>query len=257
MAFHYSPKIVTDGLVLYLDAANTKSYVSGSTSWNDISRGGNNGTLINGPTFNSANSGSIVLDGVNEYITINNSVTSQILSPSVATFTIWLRANDTFSNDNRCSIISRGNYNTSGGYFIHLGKFSGNCQVLASFSRSTTTSYSFDSTSWITIDWGVWNQITVSVGNNITLYVNGIQKSSVARLVSSIIYGNGTINTNGDTNIVLCSSLSYAPTLDQGSGGIWRPYNGNTSIFTLYNRVLTPQEVLQNYNATKSRYGLL
>jgi len=54
MAFSYSPKIVTDGLVLYLDAANPYSYVSGSTSWNDISRGGNNGTLVNGPTFSSA-----------------------------------------------------------------------------------------------------------------------------------------------------------------------------------------------------------
>ena len=68
MAYNFSPKIVTDGLVLYLDAANTKSYVSGSTVWNDISRGGNNGSLINGPTFISGNGGSIVFDGVNNYV---------------------------------------------------------------------------------------------------------------------------------------------------------------------------------------------
>ena len=55
-------KIVTDGLVLCLDAANTKSYVSGSTTWNDISRSGFSGTLINGPTFNGNNGGSIVFD---------------------------------------------------------------------------------------------------------------------------------------------------------------------------------------------------
>jgi uncharacterized delta-60 repeat protein len=60
--------------VLYLDAANTKSYVSGSTTWNDISRGGNNGTLTNGPTFNSANGGSIVFDGVDDYIQIENTI---------------------------------------------------------------------------------------------------------------------------------------------------------------------------------------
>ena len=256
MGFYRGPHIVTDGLVLALDAANPTSYVSGSTTWSDLSGNGFSGTLVNGPTFSTDGGGSIVLDGSNDYITINNSVTSQILSPSVATFTMWLRANDTFSNGNQCSIISRGNYNTSGGYFIHLIKSSGNCYVLAQFSYSTTNSYSFNSTTWVTIDWGIWNQITVSVGDNIILYVNGIQKSSATRLVSSIIYGNGTINTNGDTNIVLCSSLSYAPTLDQGSGGTWRPYNGNTSTFTLYNRILTPQEILQNYNATKTRFGL-
>jgi hypothetical protein len=64
MAFNYSPKIIQDGLVLYLDAANTKSYPTTGTTWTDLSRSGNNGTLINGPTFNSGNGGSIVFDGV-------------------------------------------------------------------------------------------------------------------------------------------------------------------------------------------------
>ena len=50
MSFNYSPKIITDGLVLYLDAANIRSYVSGSTTWNDISRVGNNGNLITAVT---------------------------------------------------------------------------------------------------------------------------------------------------------------------------------------------------------------
>ena len=254
--FKNNPPIVTNGLVLYLDAANKISYPGSGTTWQDLSGNGFSGTLVNGPTFSTDGGGSIVLDGSNDYITINNSVTSQILSPSVATFTMWLRANDTFSNGNQCSIISRGNYNTSGGYFIHLIKSSGNCYVGASFSYSTTNSYSFNSTTGVTIDWGIWNQITVSVGDTIILYVNGVQKSSATRFVSSIIYGNGTINTNGDTNIVLCSSLSYFPTLDQGSGGIWRPYNGNTSTFTLYNRVLSASEIQQNYNATKTRFGL-
>ena len=63
MAFHYSPNIVSDKLVLYLDVANTRSYVSGSTIWNDLTPDLNNGTLINGPTFNSANGGSLVFNG--------------------------------------------------------------------------------------------------------------------------------------------------------------------------------------------------
>jgi len=60
------PNISDDGLVLSLDAANTKSYINGSTTWTDLSRRGNNGTLINGPTFDSTNLGSIVFDGVND-----------------------------------------------------------------------------------------------------------------------------------------------------------------------------------------------
>jgi hypothetical protein len=53
MAYNFSPKIITDGLVLYLDAANTRSYPGSGTVWTDLSRVGNNGTLTNGPTFNS------------------------------------------------------------------------------------------------------------------------------------------------------------------------------------------------------------
>ena len=66
MAFIHSPKISTDGLVLALDTANRKSYPGSGTVWNDLSGNGNNGSLINGPTFNGANGGSIVFDGVDD-----------------------------------------------------------------------------------------------------------------------------------------------------------------------------------------------
>jgi hypothetical protein len=71
MAGTVAPNIVTDGLVLYLDAANVKSYVSGSTTWVDIAAG-NNVTLTNGPTFNSGNNGSIVFDGTNDYVQVTS-----------------------------------------------------------------------------------------------------------------------------------------------------------------------------------------
>ena len=98
MSFSYSPKVVTDGLVLYLDAANPKSYVSGSTAWNDVSRGGNNGTLTNGPTFNSANGGSIVFDGVNDYVALGN-ISSLILANNQFTISYWLRMTGTARGD--------------------------------------------------------------------------------------------------------------------------------------------------------------
>lgn len=65
------PNIVTDGLVLYLDAANTKSYPGSGTTWNDLSGNGNNGTLINGYIFNSIGNGNLVFDGSNDYVNIN------------------------------------------------------------------------------------------------------------------------------------------------------------------------------------------
>ncbi len=82
MAFTRGANVVTDGLVLCLDAANPKSYISGSTSWRDTSGNTNNGTLVNGPIFNSDNGGSILFDGTNDYaktnITLNLSNTNKI-----------------------------------------------------------------------------------------------------------------------------------------------------------------------------------
>ena len=68
MSTKYSPKIVTDGLVLCLDAANSKSYPGSGTSWNDLSRNNNTGTLTNGPTYTSSFGGSSVFDGTNDYV---------------------------------------------------------------------------------------------------------------------------------------------------------------------------------------------
>ena len=68
MATFYSPRIVTDGLVLHLDAGNRRSYVSGSTIWTDLVNNSRTGSLVNGPTFDSSNQGSIVFDGVNENV---------------------------------------------------------------------------------------------------------------------------------------------------------------------------------------------
>ena len=74
MAINVRPSIVTSGLVLNLDAANMKSYPRSGTTWRDLSGLGNNGTLTNGPTFNSQNGGSIVFDGVDDYASINNTI---------------------------------------------------------------------------------------------------------------------------------------------------------------------------------------
>ena len=73
MSFKYGNGMVTDGLIFYLDAANPRSFVSGSTSWYDMTRNSNNGTLTNGPTYDSSNGGAVVFDGSNDYINFGNS----------------------------------------------------------------------------------------------------------------------------------------------------------------------------------------
>jgi len=248
---YYGGDIVTNGLILALDGGNLVSYEqTGSTLYNLTD------TSVSASIVNGAGSGSIIsLDGTNDWIGVNNSVTSSTLSPSVATFSIWFRANDTYSNGNTCSLISRGNYNTSGGFFIHMRNSSGNCGVSATFSKSTTNSYMFEGTSNFNINpFGEWNNVTVTVDDTLKLYTNGVLRQSINRSVSTIIYGNGTINTSGDTNLAILSSLGYAPTLDQGAGGTWRPYNGDFGNMFMYNRVLSSDEVLQNYNAQKARF---
>ena len=84
MAINYSPKIIRDGLVLCLDAANPKSYPGTGTAWTDLSGSGNNGTLVNGPVYSSANGGSIDFDGSNDY----SSLSSNII-PATGAFTVF------------------------------------------------------------------------------------------------------------------------------------------------------------------------
>ena len=84
MSFRYSPKIVTDGLVLYLDAANPKSYVSGSTTWFDLSGNNYHGTLINGAGFSSERNGCMTFDGIDDMVTTNFNTLNNSCS-----FEIW------------------------------------------------------------------------------------------------------------------------------------------------------------------------
>ena len=92
MSVRYAvPPIVTNGLVLYLDAANRQSYVSGSTTWFDATANGLSGSLVNGPTFNSANGGSIVFDGVDDFVSTNNSSSLTQAGNTQFTAELWAK----------------------------------------------------------------------------------------------------------------------------------------------------------------------
>ena len=102
--FAYSPKIITNGLVLYLDAGNSLSYPGSGTIWTDLSRSQVSGSLLNGPTYNSANNGSIVFDGSNDYVDCGNN--SSLNAPDEITLSAWI--NGTYNAPGEYAVIGKG-----------------------------------------------------------------------------------------------------------------------------------------------------
>jgi hypothetical protein len=235
MAFNYSPKVVTEGLVLYLDAANTKSYVSGSTTWSDISRGGNNGTLTNGPTFSSTNGGSIVFDGTNDYVL---TPIQDLNRP--CTFSMWVNLSSltgyqTFFGQDTSQSILRGRFyfqkpgGTAEGFILNKVNFS---IVLSGGGVVPVNSNNVIVTN-------IWyNYTAVLTTTTISLYENGILQ-----------------NTVNDSNTFLTPNTTITLNAGYYNNSIVDYINGKSSSFLIYNRALSAQEVLQNYNATRTRFG--
>ena len=234
MAFNYSPKIVTDGLVLYLDAANSKSYVSGSTTWNDISRGGNTGVLTNGPTFNNENGGSIVFDGANDFV---NCGASNVYNPiDSITVGCWVYFN---SLNRREIFIGKGNGSNASTNQYWIEKQVNNTFLLL-ISVLTPTPFEIRLTlSNFTIQNNQWYHIYLTYDRQTFKgYINGIQHPS----------------TISSTNALHTTSFNLGVGRLGDLGGIY--LSGRVSNACLYNRALTATEILQNYNATKTRFGL-
>jgi hypothetical protein len=224
------PNIVTDGLVLYLDAANPASYVSGSTTWRDISRGGNNGTLVNGPTFNSGSGGSIVFDGGDDYVLISNNGFGTFNNQKW-TVEAWIYI-DILTQD---EVIFSYDYTThlQPYYSTHLRVINSGGVILA----------------WNN---GVIFKAIVSPDNTILInrwyHIVGTYESGNQR-----IYINGQLNTSGNSTDTI---TFYNQPVWVGKANYGGYLDGNMSLIKYYNRTLSAQEILQNYNSTKGRFGL-
>jgi hypothetical protein len=222
MAVQYAfGQIVTNGLVLALDAADRNSYISGSTTWGDMSGNGNNGSLVSGPTFSSANGGNIVFNGSNQFINCGNNSSVQI---TVGTISAWVRT--TSPGSSYRSIIAK---QLAWGLFSVDG-------ILTVYDWGNA----IGRTTGINIADGTWKYtvmtFTETVGtpsNNAIVYLNG-----ASILTTTIKHSNHTDNLQIATN-----NLSQF-------------LNGNIAITQIYNRVLSASEILQNYNAQRARFGL-
>jgi hypothetical protein len=225
MAFHRGPKTVTDGLVLYLDAANPKSYVSGSTVWRDLISNQISGSLINGPTFDTGSNGSIQFDGVDDYVNI--STTPNLTNP----LTVCAFVNTSVVTGSN-QVIYGPSANGSDNWF------SINNNRLQLYATQDADLNNIQITGNTVIKSNIWYYLTGIVNNNIiSTYINGVLES-----VSSpqgFTFGGWNSTTR----------------IGQRATGQF-PFNGRIAYIQGYNRALTAEEVLQNYNATKSRFGL-
>lgn len=234
MGIVYNSSIVRSGLVLHLDAANKKSYPGSGTVWTDLSGQGNTGTLTNGPTYSSANGGSIVFDGVDDVIT-TTTLPYQFLTTGVS-ISVGFNYTQTTNNDN---LISWGNgaFNGALSYSWEIRiRGSGNVE----FAPGVYTVGSFPARLSYT-------QTLAFNGRNIILDVTYIPNGL------SYMYENGQQRASYDYS----GAGTYTNTQSLRIGrGTDTNFPGGISFVRLYNRVLSAAEIRQNFEATRDRYGI-
>lgn len=228
MSFNFSPKIITDDLILYLDSANTKSYLSSAPSkWRDISKNDNDIVFGNNPTFNSSNLGSLLFDGINDYG--YNSYNSDFdLSSTDYTLEGWFNSNSFSSGQ---MIISNDTFGSSFDWCLFIQ----NSTQIAIYSNGTATNVTATVPTMSTGQW--YHFVVTSISGVIRIYLN------------SILYQTQTMSTSNvsQLNITLgCSGWNNPNSF----------MNGKISIIKVYRKGLSENEVLQNYNTIKGRFNL-
>lgn len=241
MSNQYGPRIVTNGLVLCLDAGNSKSYPGSGIAWNDLSGNNNHGTLINGPTYSSSNKGSIVFDGINDYVNLGSS--NNITGNNIQTLSIslWLRYSTTLAQ--RIFTLQRfGSGGNSTLLAISINEES-NENIIGRLGF-VTRNFVNNSFFWLNHNDNYHTKnkfinITAVVDNlNRFLYIDGILRASDTNI------GLQSVSNNTDNAYIGCN-----PSLVQN-------YTGNIGSLLIYRRVLNANEIQQNYNTTKGRFGL-
>jgi hypothetical protein len=225
MSTKYSPQIVTSGLVLCLDAANKVSYPGTGTSWYDLS-GTNNGTLTNSPTFSVGNGGNFSFNGTNQYVDCGN-VLASLTDLSLECFVKFGTQSALYGG-----VISK-TLSNANGYEIRVDAYTSTTTSLVFRYVGDNAAVGFNTN----FTNGVWYHV-VATGTNGSqrTYVNGNQ-------VGSATYA---LTPSANSNSLLIAKLTYS--------GLY--VNMIMGYARIYNRALSATEVLQNYNATKPRFGL-
>ena len=225
MGLNYNPTIVPDGLVMYFDPANSRSYSGSGNTWYDLSGNSLNATLVNSPSYTVSNRGTFVLDGSSNYFTLPN---NSILSLSEFTISIWVKTLQL--NADQYLVDTSSNLNFGYGYSFRIR------------SNNTIRFWAYDANTLVdtteTITSNVWYHITVSYSNftkTQRIYINGSLSAS-AQHTNAFVLADPQYLRIGHSQVL---------------GGYSKAVIGQ-SMF--YNRELSASEIKQNYDASKGRF---
>jgi hypothetical protein len=216
--------IVSSGLQLYLDAGKASSYPGSGTAWTDLSGNGRNGTLTNGPAYSATNGGSIVFDGSNDFVQCSGSLTA-----TAATFVIWIRRNGP-QDDFDGIMYSRSATATGISFFGTTNKIS------YTWNNAVNT-YTWDS--GLLIPDLTWCMVAVSVTST-TAKAYLCQSGGITSATNTVSHTSATLD---DIKIG-----------QDDLGG--RYFNGNIAIAQLYNIALSAEQISQNFQADRARFGI-
>jgi hypothetical protein len=231
----FNNSIVTDGLILHLDAGNKNSYGGSGTTWTDLSGNGYNATLNNSVGFTTTNGGMLTLNGSNQTATVN--VNSFIRNNTSYTFSTFFYLGTSDGAAPFCLMTTPNVGDTNDGFWQHLnltnwlwrtednvsGEFGGNVEAPSGFSGST------------------YYHLTVVIStNSLKFYRNG-------NLIAVISTTFSWANIRTDNDAILFIGKSY-------EDGYYM--TGNIGNFLMYNKALNSAEILANYYGQKSRFGL-
>jgi hypothetical protein len=240
MGVVYNSRIVTDGLVLCLDAANRRSYPGSGTTWYDMSGNLKHGTLTNGPTFSATNGGSLVFDGTDDY------VSTGALSGSFSSFSVFIWFYPTSVTNYENPIDCNYAYNANTGNIGPRLEVNGVGNLAWVYSNNVNDNNTYYSHAVITsgLAESKWHCSAITYSgssNSSSTYYNGLQT-----LISRTTSGSptGFIGTINGANI----GRGF------NRGGPERIFTGRVPFVCIYNKSLSSQEILQNYNATKGRF---
>jgi hypothetical protein len=234
MGFYRGPQIVKEGLVLYLDAANVKSYPGTGTTWKDLSGNENNFTLYNNPSYLD---GYLNFDGTNSYA--RSSSTLDLSSYNSVTVEISFRVNTTIS-PNGMAFEHSSNWNSQVMGFGLVPNSTGATTYVSNShhtnqrSGASVMNYSGIIGTDIVVHTNIWSRVEDITGR--IAYINSVQRNFKA-----------TSNYSNFRNDFFYVS---------SRGGTTLFANHRVYFIRVYGKKLSPEEILQNYNATKGRYGL-
>ena len=220
--------IIRDGLVFWGDVNDKTSYPESGTIWRDISTSNYTGTLTNGPTYNSSNGGTFLFDGIDDAIVLG---TPANINSTYCTIAMWINSSNLsgtevfFQRRNTRANTVRLRHFITGGIPNYTFTITNNSDTLIELQAS---SYTPVANRWEFLV-GTYN------GSFLYLYINGALEAFTPL--------SGTIDTTNYNAVTIGNNNGY-------SAGI----QGNIATTYYYNRALTANEVLQNYEATKNRF---